>query len=100
MSRDSRKRPYREHQGTGVRPLPGRSPALESAEKRRKADSERQKSAGLPRKAASREKGRLGATSLAASASTPALPRKAMPHKKRRVPGNSVVGGLMLGWRS
>jgi cell division protein FtsW len=99
MTRESSKRPYQKRQGVSVRPLPGRSPALEAAEKRREASRERQGSpAGLHKQA----EGKTGrnVVELEASASRTALPRKALPRTRRNPLGTSIVGDLTLGWRS
>lgn len=99
MPRDNRRQPYQERQGASERPLPVRSPALESAEKLREADSERQREAtrGTSKKGVVREgAGRVVAKTVAA----PVRPRKALPRMRRRTLGSSVISDLTLGWRS
>lgn len=104
MPHDNRRQPYQERQGSRLRPLPVRSPALESAEKRREADSERQRpvarTKGAVRKTEMREEKER--RSLTASASLPRTtqPRKALPPLRRRSLSSEVISDLTLGWRS
>ena len=84
MPRDNSRRAGQEENSANARPRPVRSPALESAERRRKA--------ALPARDERRR--------YAAEANAPrSLPRKELPRLKRR---NALVGsgGLTVGWRS
>lgn len=89
MPRENRREAYQERQGAGSRPLSVRSPALESAERRR--ETGRTPVSG-------NESRRYAAES---SAERPALARKALPRMKKH--GLNATGsthtGLIVGWR-
>ena len=94
MPRDSRRRAGQDQQEAEQRPLPVRSPALESAERRRAASRERRGSTdlteGMRKKASAKGENRLVA--MNATASPPLQPRKALPRKSRQA--SSVTGTL------
>ncbi len=103
MPRDNRRKPYTEHLASGIRPLPGRSPALESAEKRRDESNERESSklkAVNPRKRSdSRDERRTFAANSSIKRPPATRPRKALPRMGRRTLTSNVVGDLTPGWR-
>lgn len=92
MPRDSRKQPYRGRQGAVKRPLSVRSPALESAERRRES-TVRGSGAGREAKRA------RDARWMPAEETGSTLPRKVLPPLKRRTLAASA-SGITLGWRS
>ncbi len=99
MPRESRRQAYQERQGDSSRPPTVRSPALESAEQRRKAVRERQalgaSGAQSRGKTATASESRLYAAE--SSMSRPVLPRL----KKRGLNAttSSARAGLTMGWR-
>jgi len=103
MPRDSRNRVHRDDQGAGTRPRSVRSPALESAERRRKEIR-------VPAREASGLRKEIGSTAgdeqrryaSETARSRPALPRKSLPRMKRRVlsSAGTSASGLAVGWRS
>jgi cell division protein FtsW len=102
MPRDHRRTTRKDYTGTGMRPLPGRSPALESAEKRREAEQDLQETPLRPRNprkrtAASNEEKLPGNESDLAH---PVLPRKPLPRMQRRPTASGIVAAQTLGWRS
>ncbi|HET8846043.1 MAG TPA: FtsW/RodA/SpoVE family cell cycle protein, partial [Ktedonobacteraceae bacterium] len=98
MPRDSRKQPNQGRQRVGERPLSVRSPALESAERRREHREHRESAVSktnLPRMAKRSNETRRSPGEIAG----PAMPRKALPPLRGRTL-TANVGGLALGWRS
>jgi len=89
----------RTRQGASERPLPVRSPALESAEERRRERREPAEEAGRSRKRAATlaRESRRGYNADAVS-SRVATPRKPLPRMKRRAL-NASAAGLTIGWR-
>ncbi len=105
MPRDSRNRGGQEDQGAGLRPRPVRSPALESAERRREASRERrvpaEETASSRGKAATSARNEQRRYAAEAASARPAVPRKALPRVKRRAlsSASSGSGELTIGWR-
>lgn len=100
MPRDNSRQARQGKQGVGERPRPLRSPALESAERRRERDRADQSGVAGTRKRAQirNEYRRYAAEGTEARLS----PRKPLPPLKRRGVSAALVnsGGLSVGWRS
>src|SRR5579883_2554415 len=101
MSRESRSRLHRDERGAEGRPRPLRSPALESAERRRKEG--REEGSSLADASGSRRQGeradrrqRLAADAVVAR---PVLPRKLLPRRRQRGRGGAGTPGLVVGWK-
>src|SRR5579875_849924 len=105
MPRESRNRMPQEERGSGLRPRPVRSPALEAAEKRREEDREQrqpgEKAAGSRRKSATAVRNEQRRLAVEAGNAHPAVPRKALPRGKSRIGSSAGAknGELAIGWR-
>ena len=101
MSRDSRSRVRQGERGG--RPRPVRSPALESAERRRKED--REGGASLAGSAGSKRQSERTARdgkrryALDSTVPRPVMPRKLLPRMKQRGLSSTGTSGLVVGWK-
>lgn len=101
MPRESRRQASQERQEGNARPLPVRSPALESAEQRRQTSR-----AGEAAGSANTRRSKAGATSTSrryaaeSAAERPAVAGKALPPlKKPKLNAAGMSLGLTVGWR-
>lgn len=105
MPRESRNRMPQEERGSGLRPRPVRSPALEAAERRREEGRERrlpvEETAGPRKKSVRPVRNEQHRFAVEAGSSRPAIPRKALPRGKSRLASSASAknGELAIGWR-
>ncbi len=107
MPSDNRRQPYKERQGGGLHPLPVRSPALESAERRREESGPlprvspvRRSSLRKKNEVSTKNETRYAVSEAASMRSSRSL--KALPRMKSRSL-NATAGvhtGTLTGWRS
>jgi cell division protein FtsW len=101
MPRDSRSRVQRGERGATGHPRPLRSPALESAERRRKEGREEESS--LAEAADGRRQddqaGRRQRYAADALVARPPLPRKLLPRRRSRGLSAGGAPGLVVGWK-
>lgn len=98
MPRDSRGRVRQEDQGASGRPRPVRSPALESAERRRERQGSAAGAGGTRKKVATLARDERRRYNADATQVRSATPRKVLPRMKQRSLG-ATGAGLTIGWR-